>query len=99
MLTIIDYSEKAVAVIGETFTYREKLKQMRGGFNKFLKINGETVPGWIFSKRREAEVREFILKLRGDDTIPEQDPKQEQEQEPTYGVTIESITERPMMLE
>lgn len=99
MLTIIDYSDKALAVIGETFTYREKLKQMRGGFNKFLKVNGETVPGWIFSKRREAEIREFVLKLRGDDTTPEQDPKQEQDQdrkqEQAYSVTVDSITERP----
>lgn len=45
---IIDYSEKAVAVIGDTKPVREKLKNLGGKFNFRLSCG----PGWIFSKSR-----------------------------------------------
>ena len=48
-LQIIDYSEKAVAVIGETRAVKDKLKELGGRFNAKLSCG----PGWIFSKSKK----------------------------------------------
>lgn len=45
---IIEYSEKSIAVIGNTYPIREKLKGAGGKFNKFLTCGA----GWIFSKTK-----------------------------------------------
>lgn len=55
-LELVGYSEKAVAVIGDTKDYREQLKAMGGRFNARLTCG----PGWVFTRRKEAELREFI---------------------------------------
>lgn len=47
---VVDYSEKSVAVIGDTYPIRAMLKEQGGRFNKFLKVGGNTVAGWIFPK-------------------------------------------------
>lgn len=52
-LQVVDYSEKAVAVIGDTKPHAEKLKELGGRFNARLKCGA----GWIFSKKKEAAVR------------------------------------------
>lgn len=52
-LQLIDYSEKAVAIIGNTREYVAKLKELGGRFNGKLKCGA----GWIFSKKREPELR------------------------------------------
>lgn len=43
---IISYSEKAIAVIGDTYPLKDKLKSLGGKFNKFLSCGA----GWIFRK-------------------------------------------------
>lgn len=54
-LTIVDYSEKAFAVIGEdTKKFADALYNLGGNFNRFLKCGA----GWIFSKRHLANVKE-----------------------------------------
>lgn len=52
-LQLIDYSDKAVAIIGNTRDYVAKLKELGGRFNGKLKCGA----GWIFSKKRETELR------------------------------------------
>lgn len=52
-LQVVDYSEKAVAVVGDTKQHVEKLKELGGRFNARLKCGA----GWIFSKKKEAAVR------------------------------------------
>ena len=52
-LQVVDYSEKAVAVIGDTKPHAEKLKELGGRFNARLKCGA----GWIFSKKKEVAVR------------------------------------------
>mgnify|MGYP000685767969 FL=1 len=47
---VVDYSDKSLAVIGETYPIRQMLKEQGGRFNRFLKIGGDTVAGWIFQK-------------------------------------------------
>ena len=50
---IIDYSEKAIAVVGDTRAIKETLKSLGGRFNGRLSCGA----GWIFSKKREEEIR------------------------------------------
>lgn len=51
-LQVIDYSEKAVAVIGETKAVKDRLREMGGRFNARLSCG----PGWIFSKSKKDEI-------------------------------------------
>ena len=58
--TIVDYSEKAIAVTGDTRPIADKLKEMGGRFNPRLSCG----PGWIFSKRKEDELRAVLAGAR-----------------------------------
>lgn len=55
-LQIINYSEKAIAVVGETRAIKETLKNLGGRFNSHLSCGA----GWIFSKAREDSLREAL---------------------------------------
>jgi hypothetical protein len=57
-LEIVDYSEKAFAVIGNTKEIKEELKRLGGRFNARLTCGA----GWIFSKSKLDEVKEFLNK-------------------------------------
>lgn len=63
MLTIVDYSERCVAVIGtnkDNMEQRAAMKSMNGKWNPNLKNVGG---GWVFSKRKNgAEVAAWVLK-------------------------------------
>ena len=60
-LKIVDYSDKAIAVFGDTKAIKEQLKELGGRFNPSLNYNGEKRAGWIFSKRKADEVRELLV--------------------------------------
>ena len=53
---IIDYSEKAIAVVGDTRDIKDKLKALGGRFNPRLSCGA----GWIFSKKQCAEVEKLL---------------------------------------
>lgn len=53
---IIDYSEKAIAVIGDTRDIKDKLKELGGRFNPRLSCGA----GWIFSKKAQADVEKLL---------------------------------------
>ena len=53
---IIDYSEKAVAVVGDTRDIKDKLKELGGRFNPRLSCGA----GWVFSKKQRAEVEKLL---------------------------------------
>ena len=55
-LNIVEYSEKAFAVVGDTFPVRKQLKQLGGCFNKKLSCGA----GWIFSNKSREVVAAFI---------------------------------------
>ena len=59
-LEIVDYSEKAIAVFGNTKAIKEQLKELGGHFNPSLNYNGEKRAGWIFSKKQADKVKELI---------------------------------------
>lgn len=52
-LQIIDYSEKAIAIVGETRAIKETLKSLGGRFNNRLSCGA----GWIFPKSKEATIK------------------------------------------
>lgn len=54
--TLVEYSEKAVAVFGETRAIKEELKAMGGKFNPRLTLNNMKQAGWIFSKSKREEL-------------------------------------------
>lgn len=53
---IIDYSEKAIAIVGDTRAIKDTLKTLGGRFNAHLTCGA----GWIFSKAKEATLREAL---------------------------------------
>ena len=63
-MEVVDYSERSIAVIGDTKGIKEQLKELNGKYNPNLKIDGNNVKGWIFSKNREADVRKLITRAK-----------------------------------
>jgi len=53
---IVSYSERAIAVIGNTKPIKEDLKALGGRFNFRLTCG----PGWIFPKSKESDVKNLI---------------------------------------
>ncbi len=53
---LVDYSEKAIAVYGDTRQFAETFKTLGGYFNARLKEG----PGWVFSKKRRKEVERLL---------------------------------------
>lgn len=62
---IIEYSEKAIAVAGDTKPIKDKLSALQGRFNPRLThpSTGEKFVGWIFSKTKRADVERLIQSL------------------------------------
>jgi hypothetical protein len=56
-VNIIEYSERAIAVIGDTKPIKELLKSLGGSFNARLSCG----PGWIFSKKKLEEVQTALI--------------------------------------
>ena len=59
-LEIVEYSEKAIAVFGDTKPIKDVLKGLNGLFRANLTYNGERRAGWIYSKKQETKVREAL---------------------------------------
>lgn len=57
---IVDYSEKAFAVVGDTREIKDILKQHGGRFNPSLTVDGSKCAGWIFSKKNLDAVRNAL---------------------------------------
>ena len=59
-LEIVEYSEKAIAVFGDTKPIKNVLKGLNGLFRANLTYKGERRAGWIYSKKQETKVREAL---------------------------------------
>ncbi|KVF64002.1 hypothetical protein WJ17_24165 [Burkholderia vietnamiensis] len=55
-IELIDYTERALVVVGDTTAFKEKLSSMNGKWMK-MKSGGY---GWMFSKKRLDEVAEVL---------------------------------------
>lgn len=66
VLTLEKYSEKSLAVFGDTENYSDKLAQMGGKYISNLKGR----PGWIFFPNMKKMLETFIAEQQPDDDIP-----------------------------
>lgn len=57
---LVDYSEKAIALFGDTKEIKELLKAMGGKFNPRLTYNGGKRAGWIFKQSKRGELNTII---------------------------------------
>ena len=55
-IQLINYSEKAIAVVGDTRAIKETLKSLGGRFNAHLTCGA----GWIFSKTKESTLKNAL---------------------------------------
>lgn len=66
-IKVIDYSEKAIVIIGDTKPIKEQLKTAFMGaikWNSYLKDkDGNQLKGWVLSKKHEPAVRELLQNL------------------------------------
>jgi len=63
LLQLIDYSEKALAIIGDTKTVKDKFKvddRFIGRFNRNLTVKGTGVAGWIFPKKHHDLLKKIV---------------------------------------
>lgn len=62
-MKIVNYSEKSIALFGDTKAIKEHLKGLNGRFNPFLKQDNQTLAGWIFSKNKESDLIKLLESL------------------------------------
>jgi len=60
---IVDYSQKALAIFGDTRPIKDQLKALGGRFNPKLTHDGQKKAGWIFLKSKENELKN-LLKIK-----------------------------------
>jgi hypothetical protein len=58
-VSIVDYSERAVAIVGDTIKIKDILKELGCRYNKFLSCGA----GWIASKRNIEAIKKELSKL------------------------------------
>jgi hypothetical protein len=91
---IIDYSDKAIAVIGDTKSIKDKLKELGGRFNFRLSCG----PGWIFKK---SDLQKIQKALNGgndpEPTEPEPDNTPEPPTKTEYFETPAEVTQKLLM--
>jgi hypothetical protein len=59
-ITIVTYSDKSIAVFGDTTNYKNDLKKLGGLYNPNLKWNGKKEKGWIFQIKTRKRVEELF---------------------------------------
>ena len=57
---IVDYSDKSVAVIGDTRQFKDNLKSMGGKWNAHLTVDGARAMGWIFRTSQRAAIEKLF---------------------------------------
>lgn len=55
-LKVVDYSEKAIVVAGNTKLFKTELKKLGGRYNPRLKCG----QGWVFSAKKRDEVVDLV---------------------------------------
>lgn len=61
-IELVQYSEKAIAVFGETKPVKDDLKRMGGKFNKYLTNphTGSKQAGWVFQTKHRDMLQAFV---------------------------------------
>ncbi len=63
MIKIVEYSPQSIVMVGDTFTLKDKIKELGGTFSKSLTVEGNKVPGWVFPKAKKEEIEAFLQTL------------------------------------
>ena len=63
-LYIVDYSERAIALFGETSLYKDNISAIGGKFNPSLKSNDKKLAGWIFPKSKKSDVERLLNSIK-----------------------------------
>jgi len=85
-INVIDYSEKAIAIIGDTKPVKDILKSLGGKFNFHLSCGA----GWIFPKSKQAQI---IEALKNEAASKKQQSKNEIHEEMQKTVTFFAETD------
>lgn len=59
-IEIVEYSEKALALFGDTYQIKDKLKELGAHYNARLKYKSGIKPGWVISKKKKEQVEQII---------------------------------------
>ncbi len=60
-INIVNYSEKSIAVLGDTKPIKDHLSALGGKWNPSLTHNGEKVSGWIFVSSKRDDVKKILI--------------------------------------
>jgi hypothetical protein len=86
-INIVNYSEKSIAVLGETKPIKDHLSALGGKWNPSLTHNGEKVAGWIFVTSKRDEVKKILMSYSqgtlGDVPVKEKKEYTKRETSPT----------------
>jgi len=58
-LELVDYSDKSMALFGDTKEIKDELMTLKLRFNPALTYEGRKRPGWIVSKRNKDSIRKI----------------------------------------
>lgn len=95
---LVNYSEKAFAVVGDTREIKDLLKENGGRFNPALTVNGVKCAGWIFSKKSLQAVRLALIGYTVQDiTVDQEQPEQAQTIEPDKENTVYGDGEKSLI--
>lgn len=67
---VVGYSEKALAVFGDTRALADELKAIGAKFNRALSYNGERRAGWIISRKKADELTAVLAVSQGQKDEP-----------------------------
>ena len=60
---LVQYSDKSIAVFGDSRAVKDKFKEINGRFNKFLKYEGSSRAGWVFPDKNKFKVNHSWRRL------------------------------------
>ena len=67
---IVQYSEKSIAVFGDSRAVKDKFKEINGRFNKHLKYECKNYVGWVFPDKSKFKVQEILTDYYGVNNVP-----------------------------
>jgi len=71
-VNVVSYG-KGLAVIGETYAIKDKLKAIGGRFNKFLTVGA----GWVFTSDKLEDIKNMLLSLKESKEVEQAEEVQE----------------------
>lgn len=69
-LELVEYSDRSMAIFGDTKLYKEQLRSLGGKFNSSLTFNEVKQAGWIFSKSKYEQLASWIDSCEPDESAP-----------------------------